>query len=101
MVMIGSLIDQFVRIRIERLAVHPFKISARLGVPEVADHCVDEEKFAVLVPVRAPRIGGALRDQFKSSSRRMIAPDAGVEPEAIGAGRSRFADEARRLNSVA
>ena len=72
MIMIRVLINQFVQVRIEVLAIHAFEVSARDDVPQVADDRVDEERLAHVVPIEPPRIRGALANDFKNSAREFL-----------------------------
>ncbi len=52
-------------------------------VPEVAVDGVDEERFAVGVPVVAPGIGRAVGDGLESFALRMKAPEAAAQGNAL------------------
>ena len=86
MKMVGGLLDELVKIFVEMIAVHALVTRAGQGVPEMADDGVDEKELAVLVPIVAPRIGGAVADNLKCFSRGMITPNAAAERCALGLG---------------
>ena len=60
-----------VGVRVRVFAVHPLIPPAGDDVPEVVDHAVGDEEFAVLVPVEAPGVGGAGGEDFEHFSRRV------------------------------
>ena len=99
--MVGVLFEKTVGVRVERLAEHAAVVRAGDDVPEVADDGVDEEGFAVLVPVHAPGIGGAVGDRLEDFADGMIAPDAAVHFRAFGFGRAGFADGGGAGDAVA
>ena len=53
-------------------AVHPLIVAAGDDVPEVVDHAVGDEHFAVFVPVEAPGVGGAVGEGFEHFPRRVV-----------------------------
>jgi len=64
------------------------------AVPEVAVDGVDEEEFAVFVPIMAPGIGGAAVEGFEDLALGVVAPDGAAEGDAVvvgGAGETDFA----------
>src|SRR5688572_13786589 len=81
--MIGSLVDQFIQMRVGMLAVHPLVISAGNVMPQMADDGINKKELPVIVPVMSPRVGGALRDQFKSTRDRMKAPDRAIHRDSL------------------
>lgn len=56
---------------------------ARDHVPEVAIDGVDEEKFAVFIPIMPPRIGGAMGEDFDDLALRVVAPNAAIHRDSI------------------
>lgn len=63
--LVGGLLEEFVDVGIGVLAEHAAVMGAWDDVPEVADDGVDEEGFAVRVPIHAPGVGGALGNDFE------------------------------------
>src|SRR3954471_9630802 len=55
--------------------VGPNEMRARDSVPELAIDGVDEEQFAVLIPIMAPGVGAAAAEHFHDFALGMIAPD--------------------------
>ncbi len=74
--MVGVLIDEVVDAGIGILTVHAFEVCALNPVPEMADDGIDEKHFAVLVPIRAPGIRGAMAVGLVDFAHGMVAPDA-------------------------
>src|SRR5207253_6399539 len=60
-------------------------------VPEMAVHGVDEKEFAVLVPIVAPRIGGAGAERLHHFAPRVITPDRAAQRDALVRRRARRA----------
>src|SRR5262249_6025577 len=98
--MIGTLIHQGVGARVEVLAVHPLVVGAGNEMPEMAVDVVGEEHLAVVVVVKAPRIGGAVGDGLEDFADRVIAPDAAVDADALAVGRAGRADVRGRHDAV-
>ena len=90
---IRSGLHQFVEMRVEIRAVHALVMRAGNEVPHVADDIIREEGLAVLIPIKAPRIGRSMRDNFKNLANRMVPPDRAVEQDAVFVGRAGRADE--------
>ncbi len=86
--------------RIVVFAVHPLVMGARDGVPQMADHGVDEEQLARFVPIHAPGVCCAAADDLEDLPRGMVAPDAAVDLRAFGRQRARNADVRIGLNAV-
>ena len=92
MIMIGRLVDESIPVRGQMFAKHSFVKCAWNAVPQMAYHRVDKKKFAVLVPIVAPRIGAALANDFEDFAGGMIAPYGTIELGPGFFGRSRSAD---------
>ena len=69
----------FIDVWIRVLPVHALEVSALDAVPKVAYDGVDEEEFTIFVPVRAPRVGGAVAVGLKDLQARMVSPDTTAE----------------------
>ncbi len=78
-------------------------VEVRTGdhVPEVAVDGVDEEEFAVLVPVVAPGIGGAVAEDLEGFAVGVKAPDATFDGNALFQGRAGLSDVARTRATAA
>ena len=74
MVVISDGIELFIDERVHRVRVH--QMSAMDEMPEVASDGVDEEHLAVLIPIMAPRVGGAMREYLDDLFLGVITPDA-------------------------
>ena len=68
------------------------EVRARNVVPEVAVDGVDEEQFAVLVPVVPPWVGGAVAEDFDDFAPRMVAKNSTLHRLAICLGGPWFSD---------
>src|SRR5438552_17705649 len=77
------------------------EVRAREVVPEVAVDGVDEKKFAILVPVVAPRICGATAQCFHGFTLRMVAPDCAAQRNALLRRRARHTGFARARGAAA
>src|SRR5258708_28703814 len=73
----------------------PDEVSAGEIVPEMAVDGVDEEQFAVCVPIMAPGIRGSASQSFEDCSSRVIAPDGAAQGDAPLGGRAGGADLSR------
>ena len=69
------------------------EVGAGDGVPEVAVYGVDEEEFAVFVPVESPGVGGAVAEDFEGFAGGVEAPDAALDGDAHFFGGAGGADE--------
>src|SRR5439155_19956600 len=87
------------RIRVNR--VRADEVRAGEVVPEMAVHGVDEKKFAVLVPIVAPRIRGASAQYFYGPALRMVAPDRAAQRNALFGRLPRYTDLARARRATA
>ena len=63
--MIRARIDQRKCVRIEVRAIHPLVTSPGYQMPEVADHAIGKETFAVVIEIESPRIGSSVRNDFE------------------------------------
>ena len=90
-----------VNVRVRVGAVHPRVVASRHDVEQMVDHAVRDEHLTVLVEIEPPRIGGAVGDDLEQLLRRVKAPDAAVEEDAILLGHAGLADVRLRLNTVA
>src|SRR5262249_5701297 len=79
MPMVSMLIDEGIRARIRIECVRTDEMCAGEVVPEMAIDGVDKEQFAVLIPIVAPRIGGAGADRLDDLSHRMIPPNRAAQ----------------------
>src|SRR5262249_38726363 len=76
------------------------KVVARLAlvagplnnVEAVRDDARLAERLAAVVEVEAPRVAGAVGEYLEDVARRVVAPDAGVDRDAVLVGRARLAD---------
>ena len=59
MPVVRVLIDERIRARVRVNGVRADEVRAGEIVPEMAVDGVDEKKFAVLVPIVSPRVGGS------------------------------------------
>ena len=83
MAMIGDGLDVAVDVRIEVLAALAMVDAAGDHVPQVRDHARADEQLSLGVVVDAPRIAEAVRDDLEHVLRRVIAPDAAVDVDAV------------------
>ena len=58
------------------------------------------EKMAGFVEIEAPLIAAAVGENLKLVPHRMIAPDAGMQLDALVVGRARLADERVREDAL-
>ena len=70
----------------------PLVAAALDDVVEVRDDAGGDERLAVLVEVDAPGVARAVGEDLEVVPRRVIAPDAGVDRDAVGVGRAGLAD---------
>src|SRR5262249_45046846 len=75
MPMVGMLIDQIIDARIRVDGMWPNVMRSGKIVPKLPIHRVDEEEFAILVPIMPPRIGAAVAKRLEHFPLRMITPD--------------------------
>src|SRR3954468_10894840 len=92
MQVIRARFHEFVEVRIEILAEHALVMRTRDQMPEMADDVVGKKWLAIFVPVQAPWICGAVRDDFERAASRMIAPDGAIELDALIVGSAGLAD---------
>ena len=97
----GDRLDVVKRIGIEVLSRLPLVPRSLDHVVEVRNHACRLERMAQIVEVHAPRITRALGKDLEDVPHRMVPPDAGVDPGAVGLGRARFADGGTREHAVA
>src|SRR5204863_5422373 len=95
------LIDERIGARIRVNRVRADEVRAGEVVPEMAVHGVDEKKFAVLVPVVAPRIRGAAAQYFDRFTLRVKTPDCAAQRDALLRRRPRHTELARARRSTA
>ena len=79
MKVIGRLFDHIVRMRVEMLPIHAPIARTGHEVPQMTDDRIDDERLAVVVVVKPPRVGGPVGDDFKHLSSWVVAPDAAVD----------------------
>src|SRR3954469_1770400 len=60
-----------------------------------------DEGLAAVIEIEAPRIAGAVGEDFENVTRRMIAPNCRVHRHALSVRRSRLADKRMREDAVA
>ena len=63
--MIGTSLHEGIAMRGQVLAVHPLKMGTGNHVEEVGEHAVGDERFAQVVEVESPGVGGAMGDCLK------------------------------------
>ena len=90
--MVGVHLDGLVDEGVGGAAEGAVEVTAGNHVPEVAVDGVDEEEFAVLVPVVTPGVGGAVAEDFEGFACGVEAPNAATEGDAFRFGRAREAD---------
>ena len=90
--MVRMLVDESVGARVRINRVRPDEVGAGEVVPEVAVDGIDEEQFAVLVPIVSPRVGGAAAHSLHHLALRVIAPDRSAHRDASFRRRARHAD---------
>src|SRR6185312_5181381 len=95
MPVVGVLIDERVGARVGINRVWPDEMRAGELMPELSVDGVDEEQFAVLVPVMAPRIGAASAQRLDDLALRMIAPHRAPQRNALFRRSAERADFAR------
>src|SRR2546421_282008 len=95
------LVDERIGARVRVNRVRADEVRAGEVVPEMAVHGVDEKKFAVLVPVVAPRIRGAAAQYFYGPALRMVAPDRAAQRNALFGRRPRHTELARARRATA
>ena len=83
MTMIGDRLNVAVDVRIEVLATLSLINAARDDVPQVGDDARADQQLALGVVVDAPRVAEAVRDDLEPILRRVIAPDAAVDLDAV------------------
>ncbi len=76
---VSCLFDQLIGIGVEVDSIHPSNMRARYKVPQMSDHSIDHEHFAVLVEIESPGVGHTVHDGFHSIAYGMIAPDTGID----------------------
>ena len=81
--------------------MHALEVRALDAVPEVADDGIDEEHLAVLVPVHAPGVRGAVAVGFVDLPRGVVAPDAASGGLALVLGRAGHVHPARAADADA
>ena len=80
---VGDRLDVVERVLVLVLAALAVIAAALDDVPEVRDDARLDEHFAVLVECDAPRVRRTVGENFEDVLRRMVAPDAGVDRDAI------------------
>ena len=98
---VGDVVDVGVGVGVEMVAGLPQIAAALNDVEAVRDDTRLDKHLAVVVEVEAPRVAGAVGENFKDMLGRMITPDAGSDRCALAIRRSRFADLRMREHSVA
>src|SRR5262245_13862297 len=98
---VGDRLDVAVGVGIEVLGGLPLVASAGNDVEDVRDDAGGGEEVAVLVVVEAPGVAGAVGKGLERVPHGMIAPDAGVELDALVIRRARLAELAVREDAVA
>ena len=95
------LVDERVgaRVRIDR--VRTDEVRAGEVVPEMAVDRVNEEQFAVLVPIVPPGVGGAAAQCLHHLAPRVVTPDRAAHRNASFRGRARHADFTRTRGAAA
>ena len=89
---VGDRLDVVVGVRVEVRPGLPLVPAALDHVVEVRDHAGGEEGLAVLVEVDAPGVARAVGEDLELVLRRVIAPDPGVDRDAVLVGRAGLAD---------
>ena len=98
---VGDGLDVVVGVGVEVLAGLPLVAGAGNDVKDVRDDAGGGEEVAILVVVEAPGVAGAVGKDFELVPDGVIAPDAGVERDALVGRRARLADFAVREDAVA
>src|SRR5690348_5564185 len=91
--MVRVLIDERVGARVRIKGMGANEVRAGEIVPEVAINGVDKKELAMLIPIVAPRIGGAGTNGLDNFSHWMITPNRPAQRNALlrwGAGLSHF-----------
>ena len=76
---IRDLWHQVVHIWFEIGAVHPLHMRTKYGMPEVADHRVDDEGFSMGIKIGSPGIRHTIHNFFDDAAAWVVAPDASVD----------------------
>jgi hypothetical protein len=87
--------------RIEIAAEHPLGAGAGDHMPKVTDDGVDAKHLAVSVVIESPRVGHAVQNVLNYPPLGVVAPDTGVDFDALGIGRAGNANAARHQDTVA
>jgi hypothetical protein len=98
---IGVEVDQPVGVGLGSIVCGRDVVGAGDAVPEMAVDGVDEEEFAVLVPIVAPRVGGARAEDLDDFALRMVAPECAAQRNAVGGGRAGRAEFAGSRGAAA
>ena len=93
-VVVGDGVEPVVDVGVARRA-GVVQVRAGHEVPEMAGDGVDEEQFALLVPVVAPGVGGAVGEHLNPLTFRMEAPEAALHRQTLRLGRPRHAQAGR------
>ena len=101
MPVVRVLVDERIGARVRVNRVRADEVRAGEVVPEMAVDRVDEEQLAVLIPIVAPRIGGAGAQGLHDFALRVITPDRAAQRNALLGGRAGHADFTRARRAAA
>src|SRR5581483_9052605 len=98
---VGDRLQVVVGVRVEVLAGLAVVAAVLDDVEAVRDDAALDERLAAVVEVEAPGVARAVGEDLEDVPRRVVAPHAGVEPDAVLLRRPRLADLRMREDAVA
>ena len=83
MKVISRLLDHAIQMWIEVRAVHSSITRVGYNMKQMPNHSVDHEHLPVLVVIKSPRVGSALRYNLELVMSRMVTPDRTVHRDSL------------------
>src|SRR5262249_236767 len=89
---VGNRLDVVVDVWSEMLAGLPLVSGTLDDLVKMLNHAGRDERVAVVIEGKAPRIAGPLSKHFKHVGHGMKSPDTSIQFDAFRVGRTRLAD---------